>query len=142
MKNQSTILEQAQEKATDFIKGLKSDIDIIYHVDVENLDLENPDGVYDQIREQLDEANAFDEEIIYYSRAMEFLTEHDTSLRRSLEIAQDMGYEPKNLSSETLASLLAGEVNREDFSDLESKITDFFTELAEWISEEQEKEEA
>jgi len=135
-----TTLEQAKDKAREFLSNLKTDIDIVYHVDIDELDFENGDGIFDQIREQLDSANAFDTEIIYYSRAMEFLTEHDTSLKRSLEIAQEMGYEPKNLSSEVLASLLAGEVNREDFAELETEITDFFVDLCENIEQDEEEE--
>lgn len=48
----------------------------------------------------------FDYEIIYYDRAMDYLKENDNSLQTSLELAQDLGYQPKNLNSETLASLL------------------------------------
>ena len=134
--------EQAKQKAHEFLKSLTIDIDVAYHVELDEIDLTQPDEVYEAIREQLEEANAFDEEIIYYSRAMEFLTEHDNSLRRSLQIAEDMGFSPKDLSSETLASLLASEVNREVFSDLESEITDFFNELAEQTETEEDAEEA
>ena len=134
-------LEQAKEQAAEFLSNLKSDIDIVYHVDIDELDFTNGDGIYDQIREQLEDANAFDTEVIYYARAMEFLTEHDTSLKRSLEIAQDMGYEPKNLSSEVLASLLASEVNREEFTELESHINTFFVDLCESIEQEDEEAE-
>tara|TARA_R110002167_G_scaffold268633_2_gene475082 strand:+ start:216 stop:518 length:303 start_codon:yes stop_codon:yes gene_type:complete len=45
------------------------------------------------------------EEIIYYNRAMEYLSEHDFSLRDSLALADDFGFEIKNLSSETLATI-------------------------------------
>jgi|688.fasta_scaffold1301197_2 hypothetical protein len=45
-------------------------------------------------------------EIIYYSVAIDFLRDNDTSLRESMEIAEDFGYSPKNLSSEILATLL------------------------------------
>ena len=47
-----------------------------------------------------------EQEIIYYSIASDFLNEHDTSLKDSLEIAEDLGYSPKNLNSEILATLL------------------------------------
>lgn len=125
----TTALKGAQDKATDFIKSLNSDIDLIYHIDVEELNLREPDGIYEQMREQLEDANAFDEEIIYYSRAMDFLKEHDPSLQTSLQMAHDMGYTADKINSELLASLLASDVNREDFINLESEITDFFTEL-------------
>lgn len=136
MKTNESILVEARDKAADFIKSLKSDIDLIYHIDFEEIDLMEPENVYDAIREQLEDAQAFDEEVIYYSRAIELLKEYDPSFRNSLGLAADMGFELKNLSSETLATLLASDINREDFSYLESDITNFFTELAEWIESE------
>ena len=44
-------------------------------------------------------------EIIYYNRAMEYLSEHDWSLRESAEIASNLGFELKNINSEMLATL-------------------------------------
>lgn len=45
-------------------------------------------------------------EIIYYSVAIDFLSKYDASLKESLEIADEFGYSPKDLSSEILATLL------------------------------------
>lgn len=44
--------------------------------------------------------------IIYYSVAIDFLVRHDPSLKYSLNLAADLGYEIKDLNSELLASLL------------------------------------
>ena len=44
-------------------------------------------------------------EIIYYNKAMEYLSEYDWSLRESAEIASSLGYELKNINSEMLATL-------------------------------------
>ena len=44
-------------------------------------------------------------EIIYYNKAMEYLSEQDWSLRESAEIASDLGFELKNINSEILATL-------------------------------------
>ena len=141
METKQTPVERAKEKAVEFLKNLRSDIDIAYYVDVDELDLHDPDGIYDAIRDQLEDSGAFDEEIIYYSMAMEFLREHDPSLQESLQIADDMGYSPKNLNSEILASLLASQVNRDEFSELEDEITLFFTDLRDELEEEEEEEE-
>ena len=46
-----------------------------------------------------------EQEIIYYNKAMEYLSEHDWSLRESAEIASDLGFELKNINSEMLATL-------------------------------------
>ena len=94
---------------------------------------------FDDIYSLLEDAGYFNEEVIYYSRAIEFLAEHDPSLHRSLELAAEMGYEPQNLSSEILASLLASEVKRAEFLDLEVDINDFLWDFD--YSEEDEDEE-
>ena len=82
----------------------------------------------DGFKEYLDDQNAFDVEITYYTTAIEYLAANDTSLHESLALAANAGYEVKNLSSEVLASLLASQQEREDFDDIES---DFISEIAE-----------
>lgn len=86
---------------------------------------------FNEIESAISDSSGFDTEIIYYSRAIEYLKEHDNSLHRSLEIASDMGYQPKDLNSEVLASLLASEINREEFYDLKDEIESFLEELEE-----------
>ena len=81
---------------------------------------------YDELEEGLSDNNAFDIEIIYYARAMEYLTEYDCSLSESLEIAQEYGYEPKDINSEILATLLASQHSREEFCFLQGEIEEFF----------------
>ncbi len=44
-------------------------------------------------------------EIIYYNKAMEYLSEHDWSLTESAEIASGLGFQLKNINSEMLATL-------------------------------------
>jgi len=46
-----------------------------------------------------------EQEIIYYHKAMEYLSEHDWSLRESTEIAGNLGYSIKNINSEMLATI-------------------------------------
>ena len=54
-----------------------------------------------------DEAVEFcnQEEIIYYYKAIKYLSENDASLNESLELAFDMGFSLENLNSETLATI-------------------------------------
>lgn len=112
------------EKIEDFLRGLNvENLDVLEYVDVDEV------NIFDDVYEAIDDANGFDVEIIYYASAMKYLTENDTSLRESLEIASDMGFEVKNLSSEVLASLLASQRCREDFQLLYDEIKDFFNEL-------------
>jgi hypothetical protein len=77
---------------------------------------------FEEVRDLLENNNALNIEIIYYSDAMRYLMQNDNSLRNSLDLAADFGYELKNLNSETLASLLASENARNEFYELESEI--------------------
>ncbi len=63
----------------------------------------------------LAESGFFDVEIIYYSKAMDYLREHDTSLKESLEIAAEMGFSLDYLNSECLASFHASRKKENDF---------------------------
>tara|TARA_R110002126_G_scaffold39802_1_gene117669 strand:+ start:197 stop:556 length:360 start_codon:yes stop_codon:yes gene_type:complete len=83
---------------------------------------------FDELEIELNENGAFDIEIIYYYKAMEYLKEHDTSLSESMEIAHECGFELKNINSEVLASLLASQNAREEFYDLQNEIEDFLEE--------------
>ena len=115
-------------KIKDFLSELTTEIDVLNCVDIDNIDLLNP---FDSICEMIEDNNGFDIEIIYYSKALDYLRENDPSLNESLEIASEYGYEVGNLNSEILASLLASKLVREEFQELESEITDFFEELSE-----------
>jgi intracellular sulfur oxidation DsrE/DsrF family protein len=97
------------------------------NIDVEEIDLNNP---FESIQELLQENGDFDIEIIYYNKALEYLKENDPSLRFSLEIADSMGFSFEDLNSETLASLLASENAKEEFSNLKNEIEEFFNNLS------------
>ena len=130
--------ESIKIKIEDFLRGLNTEVDVLYHVDIEDIDLDDP---YDSIYDMIENGNGFDIEIIYYSRAMEYLSLNDTSLRESLEIADEMGYTPGNLNSEILASLLASKCSRDVFADLQTKINKFFEAIKEEIEALEENEE-
>lgn len=66
-------------------------------------------------------------EIMYYSVAMDFLKDNDDSLRESLEIAEDFGYSPKNLSFEILATLLFQKYAHNEAGELIQKIENLLT---------------
>jgi hypothetical protein len=115
-----------------FLGTLKSEIDLPYFADEDT-------QTFEDLRGAIDNGGGFDIEIIYYSRAIEYLKENDSSLRESLSIAAELGYEVSNLNSEVLASLLASQNARSEFEELESEISTFLDELNE---EEEEEEEA
>jgi len=84
---------------------------------------------FDQLIEELENNNALNVEIIYYSNAIKYLQKNDPSLKESLELASDLGFNTDNLNSEVLASLLASENLRSEFYELENEINDFFESL-------------
>ena len=116
------------EKIETFLRSLKTEVEIMDYIQIEDIDYSD---AYQSIYEMIDDNGGFDIEIIYYSRAIEYLKINDNSLRESLEIAQEYGYELKNLNSEILASLLASKNAREEFYTLQDDINDFFAELSE-----------
>lgn len=122
-------MKTKNERIEDFLKGLN--IDNLYVMDYVNIDDIDFSNAYQSIYEMIDEKGGFDVEIIYYSNAIDYLLNNDPSLHESLQLAADFGFELSKLNSEVLASLLASEKCRDDFSALETDIEEFFNELNE-----------
>jgi hypothetical protein len=101
---------------------LMFDVDIEYFLTNEQIESVNC------IETILDANDCFNVEVIYYHRAMEFLMKNDTSLQESLGIASDLCFDASSLNSELLASLLASQMIREEFSE-------YYTELENLIEE-------
>lgn len=76
----------------------------------------------------VERAIAEQSEIIYYDRAIKYLAAQDPSLREALEIADEYGYRPKDLSSEILATLLNEQKTREIYYDLRNEIEEILQE--------------
>jgi intracellular sulfur oxidation DsrE/DsrF family protein len=89
---------------------------------------------FEEIRDILEDNAAFNIDVIYYSEAVKFLMRHDNSLRQSLDIASDLGYEIKDINSELLASLLASEIARNDFYELKNKINNVLIDIEQEVS--------
>jgi len=85
----------------------------------------NEKFLFDDFREHVIDS-ILDFEIIYYSKAMAYLTENDNSLRRSLEIAEVQGFEVANLNSELLATLLYQDELYNEWSEIEDEIMQYF----------------
>tara|TARA_R110002124_G_scaffold82168_1_gene215752 strand:+ start:411 stop:764 length:354 start_codon:yes stop_codon:yes gene_type:complete len=77
---------------------------------------------FDDLYEELIENNFFNIEVIYYNKAIKYLSENDHSLSKSLELADYYAYELKDLNSELLASLLASHIAQADFYNLKNEI--------------------
>ena len=111
------------EKIEDFLANLDTTIDILSMVNAEDI------NSFDDLYDALSNNNGFDVEITYYASAMEYLRMHDSSLRCSMDIAEEYGFSLSSINSEVLASLLASSVCRDEFMELKSEIDDFFDEL-------------
>jgi hypothetical protein len=123
---------KVQEKIQEFLNGLSTDhTELSDYVSPE--DITDYSTAFDEIETILQNNNSLDVEIIYYSRALEYLKDNDPSLNESLSIASEYGFTPENLNSEVLASLLASQENREQFQELENEIETFFNDLEEEI---------
>ena len=117
------------ELTLNFLGSLKIDnLNVLDFIDKSDI---NSELTYDKLTDILNDNNAFDVDIIYYSNAIKYLSENDPSLKDSLELASEYGYSTRDLSSEILASLLASDQLRNDWSDLEEDITEFLESL-EW----------
>jgi len=107
-----------------------------YGLDIETI----PYEYYDDLQDAKDFESYFEEleysthqtECIYYSNAMKYLTEHDTSLNESLEIASEMGYEVGDLNSELLATLLMQRKESEALYDAKDDLEDLYNEFIEY----------
>ena len=85
------------------------DLDINYTLE----DCEDIEEVREAVIQMIQE-----DEIIYYSNAIEFLKEEDQSLRESLDLAQEYGYSIENINSELLATLLSQSRMMDEVEDL------------------------
>ena len=128
------------------------DIDEIKEKIADNLEKET-DGEFDAYQLDWEDINSVDEledactessmyyemgEVIYYSRAMEYLSENDASLNESLGIASEQGLSVDSLNSEVLASLLKGEELRNDL--IQAIRSNYVEDLFDRIQEIQEEE--
>ena len=66
------------------------------------------------------------EEIIYYSKAIEYLMREDDSLADSLDIAKEYGYTIEQLNSELLATLLYQQRLTEQWYEIEEQVEEIF----------------
>ena len=96
---QDLTLEYLQEDATEFL----------------SLPDELEDYDTHQIYDELQDNGFFNVDIIYYSKAIEYLKNNDASLSESIDIASDYGYTLENINSETLASLHASRQRMDKF---------------------------
>jgi hypothetical protein len=119
-----------ENKIETFLKVIedKLDFEILAYIKIDEL----PDNdVFTYITTQLEDNEAFYISFSGSAHAMEYLSNNDASLTRSLSIASDMRYSVDKINSELLASILGPEINLDNWYRYEKKITNFFNELNE-----------
>jgi sugar phosphate isomerase/epimerase len=117
--NKTAVIEWLSEN------GIDIDIDFPYYLNDADFDSA------DDIQSILEDNGCFEVEVIYHYNAMKILSEHDASLRRSMELASELGYEAININSELLASLLASDMLSDEWNNIYSDLEDFIIELSE-----------
>tara|TARA_R100000541_G_scaffold11826_1_gene20107 strand:- start:144 stop:479 length:336 start_codon:yes stop_codon:yes gene_type:complete len=80
---------------------------------------------FDKFNDKVYEAINY-EDIIYYGEAIKYLSIEDASLRESLGLASEYGFETENLNSELLATLLHQSKLREQWNDISTEVEEIF----------------
>ncbi|MDA9231281.1 hypothetical protein N9O56_01775 [Rickettsiales bacterium] len=94
---------------------------------LEELEQEDPKKCFEDIYEELSrEFGFFDIDVIYYSKAIKYLQDNDSSFTNSLQLASDHGYEAKDLNCQILANILLNNSAIETFYSLRNQIIEFF----------------
>lgn len=79
---------------------------------------------YDALIDEMENQGLMQVEIIYYDKAIKFLSEHDPSLNDSMEIAKEYETPLEFINSEYLASILATQMLYNELSDLQDNINE------------------
>lgn len=93
-------------------------------VSIKELEIDEVEEItnFDDLLEYLIENNLLAQDFIYQATALEYLLKHDQSLEYSLELASDIDYQTKDLSSGVLANLLAEDNLKDDLIEKKNKI--------------------
>jgi len=121
MKTSKTVNDKINSKLIDLFKENNIDIDISYH-----LGYSEELNSFEELSEFLDNEGALNIEIIYYHKAINFLKENDPSLCDTFALVSEYGFSIDNLNSEVLASILASDILRTQFFELENEINEIF----------------
>lgn len=104
----------------EFLNSLDTEIDLGYVYQ---------DGMtFEEFEEAVERYIQESSDIIYYYKAIKFLQKNDPSLRESLELAEELGFTPSSLNSETLASLLNERLLMQEWWDIREEVEEFFEE--------------
>lgn len=82
-----------------------------------------------------------EQEVIYYSRAIEYLQKNDPSLRNAFAAAEEYGFTLDRLDSEKLATILLQSNMYESWGEVYSDVEELISELNDGEEEEEDEEE-
>ncbi len=105
------------------------DLETRYKLDIDTFPETEQDD-FEEYFNDLIEAT-FSIECIYYRVAMEYLMDNDITLSDSLALASNMGFEPENLSSGLLATLLMQNIEQEKLYEAKDDLEELFNEYLE-----------
>ena len=132
------LTQENRDRVYKFLSELNTEVEVTYFVDVNDLEVEDFDiDMFESIYNTIQDSNGFEQDVIYYASAMDYLRENDPSLRESIDIASQYGYDIKNLNSELLASLLKTQYVINEFNELKDEINEFFEELYNELEDEE-----
>ena len=132
------LTQEHRDRVYKFLSELNTEVEVTYYVDVNDLEVEDFDiDMFESIFNAIQDNNGFEQDVIYYASAMDYLRENDPSLRESMDIASQCDYDIKNLNSELLASLLKTQYAINDFNELKDEINEFFEELYNELEDEE-----
>jgi phosphoenolpyruvate carboxylase len=132
------LTQEHRDRVYKFLSELNTEIGVTYYVDVNDLEVEDFDiDMFESIYNTIQDNNGFEQEVIFYASAMDYLRENDPSLRESIDIASQYDYDIKNINSELLASLLKTQYVIDDFNELKDEINEFFEELYNELEDEE-----
>lgn len=106
------------------LKDIFEDTELAWKIELDDLNnLDDFESLIDEIETLISE-----QEVIYYSNAMEYLADNDNSLVTSLDLAYNAGYMiySGNLNSEILATLLLQDNLRNELSDKRDELEELF----------------
>ena len=106
--------------------------ELTFHFDLDPMDYYQDGQTFDEFNESILKG-INQQEIIYYSEAIKYLQLEDSSLRNSLDMADELGYNLGSLNSEILATLIYQQRLREQWTDCYSEIEDYFEVYNEYL---------
>ena len=128
--------QATQNKIENFFKNhsFNKEVYIMDYVNIQDIDTSD---AFNSIYDMIEDNGGFNIDVIYYSDAINYLKEFDPSLKESINIALEYGYNLEHINSELLASLLKSQNVRNEFDDLREEINTFFEELEEETNEDE-----